>query len=149
MCDGFNARYDVGTSSNGLAARLAVPDSSGVTLDRDLSAEGACVAGVLGDFDLLDLLTERSTVTEGKMYVSDIPHCCSIVILCAIQLILLHPPLPGDRQGFSQACAPPSILFHLAGFGGTAYRVPYLPVIPTFFVRFVILSVVCGGRNVE
>lgn len=34
-----------------------------MTLDSDLSAEGAGVAGVLGDFHLLNLLTERGTVT--------------------------------------------------------------------------------------
>ena len=56
-------RDGVGSSSNGLLARLAVPDSGGVTLDSGLSAEGACVLGVLGDFHLLDLLTERGTVT--------------------------------------------------------------------------------------
>lgn len=33
----------------------------------------------------------------------------------------------------------------MAGYHrGCAYRVPYLPVIPTFFVRFVIVAVVCG-----
>lgn len=55
-------RHGVCTSCNALAARFAVPDSNGVTLDRDLSAECACVAGVLGHFDLLDLLTKRGTV---------------------------------------------------------------------------------------
>lgn len=34
-----------------------------MTLDGHLSAEGAGVAGVLGDFHLLNLLTERGTVT--------------------------------------------------------------------------------------
>lgn len=32
---------------------------------------------------------------------------------------------------------------------GHAYRVPYFPVIPTFFVRFVILSVLCGLTETE
>lgn len=36
-------------------------------------------------------------------------------------------------------------LFHAAQVRGrSAYRVPYLPVIPTFFVRFVMLAVMCG-----
>lgn len=43
-------------------ARLAVPDTDGVTLDSGLSAEGARVLGVLGDFHLLDGLSERGTV---------------------------------------------------------------------------------------
>lgn len=55
-------RHGICASCNALAARFAVPDSNGVTLDRNLSAECACVAGVLGHFDLLDLLTERGTV---------------------------------------------------------------------------------------
>lgn len=58
-----NVRYCVGSSGNGLSARLAVPDTDGVTLDGGLSAEGAGVLGVLGDFHLLDLLSERGTVS--------------------------------------------------------------------------------------
>jgi hypothetical protein len=57
------ARHNVSSSSDGLVARLAVPDTGSVALNGDLSAECACVAGVLGDFDLLDLLAERGTVT--------------------------------------------------------------------------------------
>lgn len=60
---GVDIRDDVSTTGNGLVARLAVPDTGRMTLDGDLSAEGAGVAGVLGDFHLLDLLTERGTVT--------------------------------------------------------------------------------------
>ena len=54
--EGFHLR-------NGALARLAVPDTDGVTLDGGLAAEGADVAGVLGDFHLLDGLTEGSTVS--------------------------------------------------------------------------------------
>jgi len=61
----FDVREGVGTAGNSLVARLAVPDTGGVTLDRVLAAEGAGVAGVLRDFDLLHLLTERGTITEG------------------------------------------------------------------------------------
>lgn len=42
-------RDGVGSSSGGLAARPAVPDTDGLTLDRVLSAELADVAGVLCD----------------------------------------------------------------------------------------------------
>jgi hypothetical protein len=42
-------RDGVGSSSSGLAARSAVPDTDGLTLDRVLSAELADVAGVLCD----------------------------------------------------------------------------------------------------
>ena len=36
-----------------------------MTADSDLSAESAGVLGVLGDFHLLHLLTERGTITVG------------------------------------------------------------------------------------
>lgn len=47
-----------------LSAALAVPDSNRVSLDAVLSAEGTDVSGVLGDFHLLDLLSERGTITS-------------------------------------------------------------------------------------
>ena len=43
----MNIRENVGTTGDSLLARLAVPDTGGVTLDRVLAAEGAQVAGVL------------------------------------------------------------------------------------------------------
>lgn len=52
---GKNVRDGVSATSNSLLARLAVPDADGVSLDSDLAAEGAGVAGVLGHFHLLDL----------------------------------------------------------------------------------------------
>lgn len=48
---------------NSAVARLAVPDTNRVTLDSGLSAEGAGVLGVLGNFHLLDGLSERGTVS--------------------------------------------------------------------------------------
>lgn len=47
-----NLRDGVGATSDGLVACPAVPDADGVTLDGGLAAEGAGVAGVLGDFHL-------------------------------------------------------------------------------------------------
>jgi len=58
-----NVRYGVGSSSDSLVARLAVPDSDRMSLDGCLSAEGADVFGVLGDFHLLDLFSEGGTVS--------------------------------------------------------------------------------------
>ncbi len=58
-----DVRYSVCSSSDGLVARLAVPDSHRVSLDCCLPAEGADVFGVLGDFHLLDLLSQRCTVS--------------------------------------------------------------------------------------
>ncbi len=85
-----------------------------MSLHSCLAAECACVARVLGDFDLLDLLTEGGTVTITTLLVS-----------CG-----------------RWRCGPVS---RFAGCVGCAYRVPYLPVMPTFFVAFVIAAVVSGG----
>ena len=65
LCAIVDVRYGVGSSSDSLVARLAVPDSDGMSLDGGLSAECADVFGVLGDFHLLDLFSERGTVSEG------------------------------------------------------------------------------------
>lgn len=59
-------RNSVGSSSNSLLARLAVPDADGVSLDCGLSAECADVFGVLSDLHLLDLLTEGGTVSARR-----------------------------------------------------------------------------------
>jgi hypothetical protein len=58
-----NLRDGVGTTGNGLSTALAVPDTNSLALDGVLSAEGADVAGVLGDFHLLHLLTQGGTVS--------------------------------------------------------------------------------------
>lgn len=146
--NGPHARYNVSASGNGLAARLAVPDSSSVTLDGDLSAEGACVAGVLRDFDLLDLLSERCTVTGGVDTLARVFFACtpsSFLLRCSPHVQPQASMAAQQAFSFSAAAAissgrPPSRGLGVVG----AYRVPYLPVIPTFFVRFVILSDVCG-----
>jgi hypothetical protein len=53
-----------GTTSHGLAASTALPDANSLTLHSVLAAESASVTSVLCDFHLLDLLTQRSTVTR-------------------------------------------------------------------------------------
>ena len=99
-----DVRDDVGSSGNGLLARLAGPDSDGVATDGGLSAEGADVTGVLGDFHLLDLLTQGGTVSVGcesvlfkAGYRLSIPYamrlrrCCwifCVISLCGSILIL-------------------------------------------------------------
>jgi len=60
---GADIRDGVGTTSDGLLAALAVPDTDGVAADSDLSAECASVLGVLGDLHLLHLLTQGSTIS--------------------------------------------------------------------------------------
>lgn len=51
---------------NSALAGLAVPDANRVTLDAGLAAESAHVLGVLGDFHLLDRLSEGGTVSLRK-----------------------------------------------------------------------------------
>ena len=53
----------VGATGDGLGAGLATPDADSLTLEGELTAEGAEVAGVLGDFELLGALTGVSSVT--------------------------------------------------------------------------------------
>lgn len=65
-----DARNGVSTTSNSSLARLAVPDTGSLSLDGGLSAEGASVLGVLGDFHLLDLLSQGSTVARDSVLVS-------------------------------------------------------------------------------
>lgn len=60
----------VGTTGNSLLAALALPDTNSLALDGVLSAEGADVAGVLGDFHLLHLLTQGGTVS-GTIFTRD------------------------------------------------------------------------------
>lgn len=62
----LNVRHCVCSSSDGLVAGPAVPNANGVSLDGGLAAEGADVSGVLGDFHLLDLLSEGGTVSVQR-----------------------------------------------------------------------------------
>lgn len=61
-------RDGVGTTGDGLVAALALPDTNSLALDGVLSAEGADVTGVLGDFHLLHLLTQGGTVSVGSRW---------------------------------------------------------------------------------
>ena len=60
-------RDGVSATGNGLVAALALPDTDSLALDGVLSAESADVAGVLGDFHLLHLLTQGGTVSVGNL----------------------------------------------------------------------------------
>lgn len=79
---------NVGTTSVLLVAALALPDADGGALDgglglalfyssAHLAARRARVARVLGDFHLLDGLTERSTVT-GTVLSGDSDLLCAL-----------------------------------------------------------------------
>jgi hypothetical protein len=65
--DGRSSGKSVGTSSNSLTARSAVPDSSASSLDRVLSAKDALVSRVLRDLDLSHKLTESRTVSGSVL----------------------------------------------------------------------------------
>jgi len=49
---------NVGSPSDGLLARLAVPDACGLSLHRLLSAEAARVLSMLCNFHLLDVFSQ-------------------------------------------------------------------------------------------
>lgn len=54
----------VSTTGNGLLTRRTRPDTSSTSLDGLLTTEGAVVSSVLLDFQLLDLSSQRGTVTD-------------------------------------------------------------------------------------
>lgn len=61
---GGGSRADgVGAAGQGLLAATAVPDTDSVTLHGILAAECASVGSVLRNFNLLDLLPQRGTIT--------------------------------------------------------------------------------------
>jgi hypothetical protein len=76
-----------------------------VSLDGILSAEGAGVPGVLGDFHLLDLLSEGGTVSERERM--------------SLGFNSLYVGGSSRPQGIQTAVVE------------RAYLVPYLPVTPT------------------
>jgi hypothetical protein len=100
-------RDGVSTTGGGLAAGLAVPDTDGLALDSVLAAELAHVAGVLCDlergstirpsgaagvqvcthFHLLDLLTERGTVT-GTVLSGDADLLSAYITINIVVLIV-------------------------------------------------------------
>lgn len=67
-------RDSPGASGDSLVATLASPDTDRVSLDAVLAAEGADVSRVLGDFHLLDLLSERSTIS-GAVFTGHADLC--------------------------------------------------------------------------
>ncbi len=82
----MNVRDGVSTTSSGLLAALAVPDTDGLSLDGVLAAESAGVLGVLGGFHLLDHLPQRGTISVIQRLVlcSKQPYdpLCVVVLMC-------------------------------------------------------------------
>lgn len=62
-----SSRNSVSTTSNGLLTRLAVPDTSSVSLNRSLTAERTVVLGVLLNFQLLGLSSQGRTVSDTEL----------------------------------------------------------------------------------
>lgn len=141
----LNVRDDVSSSGNGLLARLARPDTDRVATDGGLSAEGADVTGVLGDFHLLDLLTQGGTVSVGgRSVLFKLADICRIRICYATAPMLhLWCPLLQPIHSFpglplflleivaQVGAVAPGIIESLKSSGCTNLT-PYLPVTPTY-----------------
>ena len=56
--------HSVGTTSDSLSAGSASPDTDSTSLDRLLTTEGAVVSSVLLDLKLLNLSSQRRTVSD-------------------------------------------------------------------------------------
>eukprot|EP01102_Stenamoeba_stenopodia_P008562 TRINITY_DN2471_c0_g2_i1.p1 TRINITY_DN2471_c0_g2~~TRINITY_DN2471_c0_g2_i1.p1 ORF type:complete len:114 (+),score=11.39 TRINITY_DN2471_c0_g2_i1:44-385(+) len=59
--------HDPSTTSHGLLATLAVPDTNSLSLNGILAAEVASVSCVLCDFNFLHLLSETRTITSSVL----------------------------------------------------------------------------------
>ncbi len=67
----------VSTASLGLVAGLAFPDTNDSALHSKLAAETAEVFGVLANFDFLNLLTQRGTIT-GAVFADNADLLCAL-----------------------------------------------------------------------
>ena len=61
---GSSSGDSVSTTSDSLLTRRTRPDTSGTSLDGLLTTERTIVSSVLLDFQLLDLSSQRGTVTD-------------------------------------------------------------------------------------
>lgn len=181
-----NIRNSVGTASNGSAAGAAVPDTDRLSSDGGLSAEGAGVLGVLGDFHLLHLLSQGGTVTITSciscQFIWRFPSDCDRFRVSSIKSReVAIDTAQSIRKLFSRNCnrsRAKTIGNSFSSGSGSicriedgnccasfeTHRVPYLPlrqvsrhsfnkfvpsksytyVTPTFLVRLVILTDLCG-----
>lgn len=146
-----DVRDDVSSSGNGLLARLARPDTDRVATDGGLSAEGADVTGVLGDFHLLDLLTQGGTVSVGVqsvlfslavVYRIRIPidvrlrRCCSMRFSPPSAFILRQGFPSSTWHSFEAFLTQSAQLYRKCSscwkISGSTNLTPYLPVTPTY-----------------
>ena len=91
--DGSGGRQTVRAPRHGLIAGAALPDAHNLSLHIVLPTEDAGVLGVLGDFNLLDDLTEGGTVT-GAVFPADadflgaLTLCvCVVVCVCVCECV--------------------------------------------------------------
>lgn len=63
-CGSSSSRDGISTTSDGLVASLALPDTSSLSLNGLLSAERAVVSSMLLDLELLTLSSQRRTVSN-------------------------------------------------------------------------------------
>ena len=67
----------ISTARLGLVAALALPDADNCALHAELSAETAEVFGVLTNLNLLDLLTQRGTIS-GAVFTDNPDLFCTL-----------------------------------------------------------------------
>lgn len=100
----LHLRNGPGTTGDSLVAALAIPDTDSSALDGVLAAKRADVSGVLCDFHLLHLLSERCTVSVQSCQSYRLPiHLSFEFKLVASVVVVVE----------------------------VSYLVPYLPVTPT------------------
>eukprot|EP00658_Telonema_sp_P-2_P020061 TRINITY_DN178_c0_g1_i12.p1 TRINITY_DN178_c0_g1~~TRINITY_DN178_c0_g1_i12.p1 ORF type:complete len:185 (+),score=44.27 TRINITY_DN178_c0_g1_i12:77-556(+) len=102
---GVGGAKGVSSAGNGLLARVATPDSDGLTLEGELSAERAEMLALLGDEELLRALTGVSSVTGSILshhshLLGALGHLRSIKyrdpVLCVDTCLLYTSPSPRD-----------------------------------------------------
>jgi hypothetical protein len=86
-------RKSVGTSSNGLAATLAIPDSGARALDGVLTAKGATVGRVLRNLNLTKELTKCGTVSGSVL------SCDTDLLSTLSHIELVRLAVKGGKRG--------------------------------------------------
>jgi hypothetical protein len=83
------------SSSNSLLARPALPDANGLALNAGLAAKAAGIPGVLRNLHLLDLFSERGTVSLRCVvsYCSCPSLCCRFWIRIPSTVLAGHSDL--------------------------------------------------------
>lgn len=83
---GSSGGHSVSTTSDGLLTGSTSPDTSSTSLNSFLTTEGTVVSGVLLDFQLLDLSSQRGTVTDTVL-TCDTDLFSSLSPVCSTQFV--------------------------------------------------------------